>query len=172
MADEKVRTFKDTVDDVHVMSEDEINAWQNMSTQEQLEILERPKENQLSDVNFDDLLKDSVEAESSSNVVKKDTLLGTPFIIRHIKVNEGQFGPFVTLTCQLKDNSIVIVNDGSSGVAAQMSTLIKTYGLDKPILIKKGLRRSGYYVDNDTKKVVGKTPKPNSFQQFTYYLDI
>lgn len=155
-------------DNVEVVDPDE----EELSTYEKLEMLQRERLPQIEQASFDDLLNEAVVAESDVSIAEKETLLGVPFIIRRINVNTGNFGLFVSLTCATKDGRTVVINDGSTGIAAQIGELVKKYGDEKPILIPKGLRKSVYYVDQDTRKVVGKKPRPNSFQQVTYYLAI
>ena len=145
-----------------------------LSTMEQLEIFERDRQ-KMEKVSFADALKDSVTAESGVerlNKEKKDSLVGVPFIITGIRVNQGNYGPFVSITGVDQNERNFVLNDGSTGIAAQMLSLVEQFGMDKPIFIKNGLRKSTYYVDKTTLKVVGKEPTANSFEAATYYLDI
>lgn len=158
-------------------TEDEMREWANMSTAEQLEIFQRPQGPSLSaleGLNFDDLLQEAEVAKSDVTVLNqddKDQLIGKPFIIVSVKVNQGNFGPFVTLTCLGKGNEKFVINDGSTGIADQMADLVRRFGPEKPIYVPNGLRRSDYFVDNDT-QAISKDPRPNSFKQSTYYLAI
>lgn len=58
-------------------------------------------------------------------------------------------GEFVSLVILTRDGRKVIVNDGSTGIFAQMRTITEKLGDARPILtIPKGLRASDYfYVD-------------------------
>ncbi len=145
------------------------------TTLEQLEAFQRAKA-QVAKVSFAEALQYAVTAESDVEVLnkdKKDSLIGVPFIITSVRVNAtGNFGPYVTITAVTEDEKNIVINDGSSGIASQMFNLVQEHGVNKPILIKNGLRKSVYYVDKETGKVVGKEPKPNSFAQSTYYFDI
>lgn len=173
MAKVTVVTDGSTVEGVET-AENSVPDFTGMSTLEQLEIFERQR-NTAVRLSFEDALKEAVVAEADVDVLnkeKKDSLIGEPFIITNIRVNVGNFGPFVTLTAVTKDDRSVIINDGSTGIAAQMLGLVQKFGTDKNILVKNGLRKSEYYVDKDTGRVVGKEPQPNSFKQATYYLDV
>jgi hypothetical protein len=174
----KVQTVDSATDteslnhDVNPESAEELHV--EMSTMEQLEAFERQRE-QFKKVSFAEALKEAVTAESDVerlNKEKKDTLLGVPFIITGIRVNQGDFGPFVSITGVDENERNFVINDGSTGIAAQMLSVVQTYGTDKPILVKNGLRKSEYYVDKETNRVVGKNPTENSFKATTYYLDI
>lgn len=181
MSKENIQTIGE--DDVDILgsapegvTEEEAANWQSYTSAEQLEILQRNQGSKMANVSFEDALAGATKAETNvdlySNEAKR-ALVGVPFVIRHIQVNQGQFGPFVSLTCSVKGHEkTAIINDGSTGIAAQTVELIKEHGVDNPILIEKGLKESQYYVDKDTRKVVGKTPQPNSFPQSTFYFDI
>lgn len=146
----------------------------SLSTMEQLEMVHRQKA-AVQKLSFDEALKDSIVAVSDVEIInkeRKDTLIGVEFIITKVSVNQGNSGPFVSLTAVTRDDRTVVINDGSSGIASQMFELVSKYGVDKPIHVPGGLRKSVYYVDKDTLKVVGKEPQPNSFAAATYYLAI
>ena len=159
-------------DNVATVIPSENEDWSSLSTYERLERLKKDSMQQIEQLSFDDALKTAVVAKSDVTVVEKDSLVGKPFIIRRISINEGNYGPFVSLTCVTKDNDTVVINDGSSGIARQIYSIVKEYGDENPILVEKGLRKSTYYVDNDTGKIVGKQPRPNSFAQSTFYLNL
>jgi hypothetical protein len=149
--------------------------WNSLSTAEQLEVFNRERAGGLDKISFEAALKDAVKAEPDVELFNKENkhqLVGVPFIIRNIRVNQGNFGFFVSLTCVTKDNKAIVINDGSSGIAAQMVGLIQKFGVDKSILIEKGLKRSDYYVDNDTGHSVGNKPMPNSYLATTFFLNI
>jgi hypothetical protein len=154
---------------------DEAENWEKLSTAEQLEVFNRGKVGGFAKISFEDALSEAVIAVPDVELFNKDNkdkLVGVPFIILRVHINQGNFGFFVSLTCVTKDNKTIVINDGSSGIASQMAELVQTYGTDKPISIPKGLKSSTYYVDNDTNKSVGKKPMPNSYQATTFYLDI
>lgn len=98
---------------------------------------------------------------SESGVVEnKDDLVGVPFIVLSAKVRDGDHGPYMSAIIMLRDNSTLILNDGSTGIQTQLGAYLEA-GMAFPMLVKGGLRRSDYtYEDEDGNK------KPAS----TYYL--
>lgn len=93
---------------------------------------------------------------------EKGRLVGVPFIILDWQINEGDFGPFVSLRLITNGSEKLIVNDGSSGICKQMQEIVES-GNTKAIFVKKGLRKSDFeYTDPKTGE-----KKPAT----TYYLD-
>jgi hypothetical protein len=164
------------------MTQDQIERWASLTSEEQLEFFEQEaRKGGLEPVSWDEALQDATEAVPDVEVMKrKRALVDVPFIITNIKINQGQWGLFVTFTAitqtpiiQGSESNAVIVNDSSKGgLAGQVAELGKKHGADARILIKKGLRESIYYCDNDTKKVVSKVPIANTFQASTFYLNL
>ena len=104
-------------------------------------------------MSFDELAAGSAYIDQPE-VVDKETLIGKEFVILDVKINEtGDFGPFCSLTCLLRDKSQVVINDGSTGVYKQVTE----GGITAPHYCRKGLRVSEYEWEN------GKRAK-------TYYL--
>lgn len=170
------------------MTQEQLERWSKMSSEEQLEFFEQESRRSGSTdapVSWDDALATVDEATPDIEVARrKSALVDVPFIIRNIRINPGQWGLFVTFTAitqtpiiQGSESNSVIVNDSSkNGLAGQVVQLAQKHGLcnngTDGILIKHGLRESVYYVDNDTKKVVGKLPVANSFRASTFYLNL
>lgn len=77
---------------------------------------------------------------------EKARLVGVPFIIVEWHFSEGDRGEFVSLTIVTKHNEKLILNDGSSGILAQVHDL-ESRGIAAPVVVKKGLRASVYYFD-------------------------
>lgn len=96
----------------------------------------------------------------------KNKLIGVPFVAVKIQENKSELndgGLFVSLFVVTEDGRKYVVNDGSTGIFAQVQELWKRkpelVGL--PIMVRRGLRRSDYtYMDGDK-------AKPAT----TYYLD-
>jgi hypothetical protein len=133
---------------------------EHVYTREEMEIMLR----QAAERSFDEMgaVADAAGPKMVGiNVVEKEDLVGIPFIILATMFRTGDMGTYVSVSCMLKDNSIVVFNDGSTGVCRQLE------GLDispkTPMRVSGGLRRSDYdYVNPETGK---KTPAS------TYYLN-
>jgi len=88
-------------------------------------------------------------------VDSKDQLIGKPFIILEWRFNDGDYGVFVSCLVVTEDNRKMILNDGSSGIRAQLESVTKrreAAGSDQPqrgLMCKRGLTVSRYqYVDS------------------------
>lgn len=93
-------------------------------------------------------------------VEEKDTLLGVPFIVLAVNIGNGDHGEFVSCRIVTEDGRKLVVNDGSTGIYAQIKMLWEkrpeTKG--KPIICRNGLRKSEY-------------DHPEHGHAKTYYLD-
>lgn len=146
--------------------------WSEMSTQEQLEFFEAQQLSKFDKVSFDDALKVATVAKPDVEIAAKKGLVNVPFVIRQIKLNYGQYGPFVSLVAVTKRDENVIINDGGTGIARQCVELVKNYGTDSPIVISGGLKESVYYIDKDSRQFVSKNPgHPNTIPASTFYLN-
>jgi hypothetical protein len=94
---------------------------------------------------------------------EKGRLVGVPFFLLNWRQNEGDFGSFWSLIIVTKADEKLVLNDGSTGIGAQMDAIAES-GNTKAIYVKKGLRVSKYeYEDPKTHE-----RKPAA----TYYLDM
>lgn len=80
----------------------------------------------------------------------KDTLLGVPFVIRHgrIAVDEATGNQYVVLYVVDKDNRMIVLTDGSTGIFQQYVTKVNEFGKTGPFLIANGLRKSEYVYED------------------------
>lgn len=92
-------------------------------------------------------------------VVDKDNLKGVPLMILEWRFNNGDFGEFVSATAVAKDGRKVIINDGSTGIAAQLRRVTDTRVKNNhpnpqaALLVENGLTRSDYtYTDPKTQE--------------------
>lgn len=169
------------------MTQEQLEKWSTLTSEEQLEFFEQESRRSggMEPVSWDEALATAEEATPDIEVQKrKGALVDVPFIIKNIKINMGAWGPFVTFTAitqtpliQGSESNAVIVNDSSkSGLAAQIVEVAKKHGLcegpGQGVLVKGGLRESKYYIDKDTRKVVGKLPLANSQPASTFYLNL
>lgn len=93
----------------------------------------------------------------------KDTLIGVPVILMEWSFNAGDFGDFVSVRLVAKDGRKLIMNDGSTGIMAQLRSYTERTGRYHGLAVRRGLRRSDYTFPDPT---TGKD-KPAK----TYYLD-
>lgn len=97
----------------------------------------------------------------------KNRLIGVPFVAVKIDQHDSDksdLGKFVSLHVVTQDGRKYIVNDGSTGIYAQIQELWtrKPELVGLPLMVRRGLRRSDYtYMDESGKA------KPAT----TYYLD-
>ena len=117
-------------------------------------------------------IMDIAETELSSGFSvcqDKSLLVGVPLIILDWSFSEGDQGEFVSVLVITKDNRKLIINDGSTGIYAQLKRLPK---LDGNVLgVHKGLRRSDYDRRDENGNLIlsDKTGRPE--RATTYYLD-
>lgn len=97
----------------------------------------------------------------------KNRLIGVPFVAVKIDFHKSELneeGEFVTLHVVTQDGRKHVVNDGSSGIYAQIKELWsrKPDLVGLPLMVRRGLRRSDYtYMDD----------KGNAKPATTFYLD-
>ena len=102
-------------------------------------------------------------------VTAKSDLVGTPMVILDWRVNEdGNFGEFISILAVTPDEKVVI-NDGGSGSANQLRTLVAS-GVTGAIRVPKGLRVSTYYYDPKNPVNKSNTPEKGYAEAKTYYL--
>lgn len=96
---------------------------------------------------------------------EKARLVGQPFVIIGHTVSNGDQGEFSSLQIVTKKEEKLIINDGSTGIHAQMMRIQnQRNGEWRPVVVNKGLRSSNYkYTDPKTGE-----EKPAT----TYYLDL
>lgn len=100
-------------------------------------------------------------------VKDKDALVGVPFLLLQWRFNEGQFGTFVSAEIVTQDDTVLVLNDGSTGIAQQLKELTEYRERNNhptPYagrMVKGGLSRSDYTYTDDKGKEVPAT---------TYYL--
>ncbi len=75
----------------------------------------------------------------------KTSLVGVPFIVLDGTINpDGDFGSFVSLRVMTKDGRKVIINDGSTGINAQVTDFINRRGTIAGLAVMHGLRSSEF----------------------------
>ena len=104
---------------------------------------------------------DSIDLGDGFSVVEnKDTLLGTPLLILAVHFSEGDHGEFASCRAVTEDGRKVVINDGSTGIFAQLKLLQEKRPeiFGAPIMCRNGLRKSEY-------------DHPEHGRSVTYYLD-
>lgn len=83
----------------------------------------------------------------------KTQLVGVPFVLVHWNFYDGDMGEFVSMWVVDKDDRRFIVNDGSTGIYAQLRALTNKTGQDSMVRCPHGLRVSNYtYTDPQGKE--------------------
>jgi hypothetical protein len=132
-------------------------------------------------INVNDNETDGIK--SLDIVDNKDKLIGVPFLIVQWRFNEsekyknddGTNGSFVSAEVMLQDGTLLVLNDGSTGIARQLRELSDrriAAGHAMPYAgraVNKGLRKSEY--DIPVEKVVGGKIVTEDTHGVTYYLD-
>lgn len=98
----------------------------------------------------------------------KDRLIGVPFYIVDWHVSTGDNGEFTSLLVLTPEVKIV-VNDGGSGIPAQIQEL-EPYARDGIIFVPKGLRKSVFYYDPENVEDKSREQQPGYRKATTYYL--
>lgn len=87
----------------------------------------------------------------------KMTLVNRPFVIVRYGVHASENGEFATIHCVTTDGEKWIVNDGSTGIAAQLKQIHENLGRVAPLRVPRGLRVSEYDVEIKGQKQKAKT---------------
>ena len=98
----------------------------------------------------------------------KDKLVGVPFYIVDWHVSAGDNGEFMSLLI-LTQEAKLVVNDGGSGIPAQIQEL-EPYARDGIIFVPKGLRKSVFYYDPENVDNKSREQQPGYRKATTYYL--
>jgi hypothetical protein len=136
-------------------------------------------EDQLREIaSFDDALALTAEAHGSIEIASevlgdgfavidnKDVLIGVPFIAMGWQFYDGIGGQFAAIRVVTKDNKKYIVNDGSTGIRAQLERYQQRTGRCGGMYVGKGLRKSTYEV-----QLPDKNGDLRASMATTYYLD-
>jgi len=101
-------------------------------------------------VGWDQGLEDGVQ---TIELVKKDDLVGVPFLVHSIRVSQGDFGEMYTVEAEDANGGQFIFHDGSTGVARQLAQWLAGHRdrqdgqlgtWDCRFVARKGLRVSRY----------------------------
>lgn len=96
-----------------------------------------------------------VALETNWSQAEKEALLGRPFLIFDVAFNSGDYaGEFTSVHLITEDGERYFINDGGTGVYAQLKELVATTKQTGGFLVKNGLRKSEYDYDQDDRKVV------------------
>lgn len=112
-----------------------------------------------------DIVSTEADGIVSLDVVDKETLIGTPFVIIEWRFNDtGKFGTFVSAVFMTEDGKRGVFNDGSTGIAQQLRELSdyrEAHNHATPYagrFVKGGLRVSDYtYVDEKGNDIPART---------------
>lgn len=138
-----------------------------LSTAELTEIME---------MNFDDLAAvatPSSQVFAKPELTDKDELVNQPFVILSWAFNEGDYSDnFVSVTVMNKANELLVFNDGSTGVKAQLQIHTERHGTHRgPIIVRKGLSKSVYFRDPESGEIYKKKPENIKTEPaYTFYL--
>lgn len=103
---------------------------------------------------------------------KKGKLVDEQFVIIEWHFSKGDKGEFVSLAVMTAEGKKLIVNDGSSGIRDQIHDL-ENRGVEAPVLVKRGLRVSEYWYDEETgEKFKNESDGDNLKKAETYYLAV
>lgn len=125
---------------------------------------------------FDDALKLAAELVGEENILRadqeigdgfgilknKDSLIETPLIFISWDFNVGDQGEYVSVKVMTKEGRKFILNDGSTGIYAQLVAYTAKKKVCGGLLVGKGLRRSDYTFTNE---------KGEETPATTYYID-
>ena len=115
---------------------------------------------------------DGIVCIDTPEVIAKEDLLDVPFFIVTWRWNcDRETGRvFVSVEAITADDRKVVINDGSTGIMAQLRAIEDETGRPGGVMVPHGLRVSRYGVDaNGAPLPAGSTEKPDSIAQ-TFYL--
>lgn len=122
-----------------------------------------------------------IESDSIGEVLNgndKDRLLKVPFFILDFRFNEGDMGKFVSARIVTKASEKFVLNDGSSGIYAQLLSASEK-GVKGGIACRNGLRKSDYLFCDMCREPLkrGETmcafhPNEKPKTASTYYIDV
>jgi len=101
----------------------------------------------------DEAIKDAAEEIGTGFTVlasdDKARLIGVPFVILSVDFNPGDQGPFASMMIVTQQGERLIINDGSTGIYAQLDEWAVRSEVPGGLLVQ-GLRRSDYtYADEN-----------------------
>ncbi len=107
---------------------------------------------------------DSELGDGFSLLKEKDVLIGVPCLFLSWSFSEGDFSEeFVSCRLVTKDGAKYVLNDGGTGIRAQLRAFSDSHGGRMGgLLSRRGLRKSEYEFENDKGKMEKGT---------TYYVD-
>jgi|SRR5688572_10956289 len=109
------------------------------------------------------------------SLTEKVQLIGVPLFLMEWTFRDGDFGVFVSARGITESGKKFIINDGSTGLAAQLMKYSQRTGKQGAMLVAKGLRVSEYPTDVDGEPLDRKTAKEHpelvKGKGATYYLD-
>lgn len=102
-------------------------------------------------LSFDDIAGQSIDSTEALGtdqfgpiLTDKMVLVGLPFVILKWNFYSGDNGEFVSAWVLTKTNDRLIMNDGSTGIYAQLRALTDATGQDSGLICRHGLRVSEY----------------------------
>lgn len=102
-------------------------------------------------LSFDDIAGQSIDSTEALGTDQfgpilsdKMVLVGLPFVIVKWNFYQGDVGEFVSAWVLTKTNDRLIMNDGSTGIYAQLRALTDATGQDSGLICRHGLRVSEY----------------------------
>ena len=115
---------------------------------------------------------DEILYVDTPEVVEKETLIDVPFFVmswRH-NTDKATGRPFVSVEAVTVENRKVVINDGSTGIMAQLCAIEERAGRAGGVMVPRGLRVSVYGVDGQGRPIAaGSDEKPVSVAK-TFYL--
>lgn len=83
----------------------------------------------------------------------KASLIGVAFLIIECSLSDGDFGTFASLRLITRDGRKCILNDGSTGIRAQVVEYLDNHETIVGLAVEKGLRASDFRFCEDCKSV-------------------
>lgn len=83
----------------------------------------------------------------------KRRLCGVPLMFLEWSIRDGDFGAYVSVRAVAQTESGItkwIINDGSTGIAEDLTSFQKKTGRTGGLFVRKGLRVSDYFIDAET----------------------
>lgn len=150
---------------VPILSEDSLRNVDSMS-----DAIALLRDSDVEAVNIADVMGDGFTLVETAD--GKDAFIDKEFVILDWEFRPGDFGtPFVTMRVVTADDGKYRINDGSTGIRAQLEAFSAQTGRFHGMHVPKGLRKSFYFIHRETREPVAKDYDGPKDPASTYYLN-
>jgi hypothetical protein len=149
---------------VPILSDDALREMESM--EDALRVLQ---DSGVAPVNIADEMGDGFSLLESAE--DKRRLVKTEFVVLSWTFSDGDYGePFVSMRVMTKAGGKFIVNDGGTGIRAQLQAYTAKTGRQHGMYVPQGLRVSDYFIHRETHEPVARNYDGPKDPAATFYL--